>query len=116
VDAAETAPTTATTTVVTPRTQRTGPLLAVIGGSALAAALLLGGGVLLGFNLGHADHQPRIAQELLPGTNQGPLMNGPRSDIPRGGDLRETGPRQAPQQNQQPVKPDQQPEPDTDSN
>ena len=103
VDAAETAPTTPTTTVITSRTQRTGPLLAVIGGSALAAALLLGGGVLLGFNLGHADHQPRIAQELLSGTGQGPFMDGPRSDSPRGGDLREVGPRpHAPQQDEQP--------------
>ena len=103
VDAAETAPATATTTVVTPRTQRTGPLLAVIGGSALAAALLLGGGVLLGFNLGHADHEPRIAQEvLLPGGEQlgNPFMDGPRGDGPRG-DVREFGPRtQVPQQNE----------------
>ena len=101
LDAVETAP---STTVVTRSTPRTGPLLAVIGGSALAAALLLGGGVLLGFNLGHADHQPRIAQELLPGGEQlgGPNLGGPRTDGPRDGGLREGGPRlQGPEQDQQ---------------
>ena len=118
LDAVETAP---STTVVTRSTPRTGPLLAVIGGSALAAALLLGGGVLLGFNLGHADHQPRIAQELLPGGEQGPFAGGPQTDGPRDGQLREGGPRlqgpqqgqqQGPQQDDQPDAPD---APDSDS-
>ena len=116
LDAADGTPTTSPTTVVTRTTPRTGPLLAVIGGSALAAALLLGSGVLLGFNLGHADHQPRIAQELLPGGNQpgGPFNGGPGTDGPRNGDPREVGPRpQGPQQDQQ--QQDQEDGPSTDS-
>lgn len=114
LDAAEGAPATAPTTVVTPRTLRTGPLLAVIGGSALAAALLLGGGVVLGFTLGHGDHQPlSIAQLGQPdGFERGPLGDGPRD-----GDVREVGPRPGPQQNQQqgPLKGEPQDAPESDS-
>lgn len=104
LDAVDGAPATPAPRVDTPGT-RPGLLIAVIGGGALASALLVGGGVVLGFSLGHADHdRPSFSQEFVPGGDRfegGPLGEGPREEGPRG-DLREFGPRlDGPPQNQQ---------------